>query len=543
MVDRYDQLDDVLGTTATAFLGITLRCARCHDHKFEPFSQVDYYRMLAVFEPLKRPQNDRAELDRPVGTDAELAAYHVRAAKADAEFDATWGRIEGLVKPEIARLISPAGETKAGKRPEKRTSLPPLAVAAFRTESSKRSQGLREIVKAFALKLTAEVREISPPEVKEALRPLEARMAAIAASRGELPRAYIWYEEGPKAPITHVLKRGNPEQRGVAVDAGLPAALPAKLAGRPRPTAKSSGRRLWLARWLTGPENTLVARALVNRIWQFHFGRGLVASSNDLGVMGEDPTHPELLDWLATRSVELEWRLKPLHRQIVLSQTYQQSSEFQPDASKVDPDDAMLWRHRQRRLEAEVIRDSILTISGELNSKMAGPGFYPTLPRAVLEGQSQPGLGWGKSDEGEHARRSVYIFAKRSLGVPEIELLDAPDSTSSCEQRIVSTTGPQALAFLNGAFIHEQSRHFAARLVAEAGERPTNQVNRAFSLALGRLPRPEESRLSLEFLVKQEQQVKTELAGKNAESGEAARRALEAFCLVVLNSNELVYSN
>jgi hypothetical protein len=281
----------------------------------------------------------------------------------------------------------------------------------------------------------------------------------------------------------------------------------------------------------------------VNRIWQFHFGRGLVASSNDLGVMGDVPTHPELLDWLAARSVALGWRLKPLHRQIVLSHTYQQSSEFQADAAKVDPDDAMLWRHQQRRLEAEVIRDSILAISGELNSKMAGPGFYPTLPRAVLEGQSQPGLGWGKSDEREQARRSVYIFAKRSLGVPEIELLDAPDTTSSCEQRIVSTTGPQALAFLNGAFIHEQSRHFAARLIADVGEQPTNQVDRAFSLALGRLPRAEELRASLEFLAKQERQITTESGGTSLKSGDAARRALEAFCLVVLNSNELVYTN
>jgi Protein of unknown function (DUF1553) len=203
----------------------------------------------------------------------------------------------------------------------------------------------------------------------------------------------------------------------------------------------------------------------------------------------------------------------------------------------------MLWRHRQRRLEAEVIRDSILAISGQLNTRMAGPGFYPTLPVAVLEGQSQPGQGWGKSDPFEQARRSIYIFAKRSLGVPEIELLDAPDNTSSCEQRIVSTTGPQALAFMNGAFIHEQSQHFAARLVAEAGEQAKNQVERAFALALGRLPRPLELRASLEFLANQEQQIKNEIIGEKPHHGGARRRALEAFCLVVLNSNELVYSN
>ena len=543
MVDRYDQLDDVLGTTATAFLGITLRCARCHDHKFEPFSQADYYRMLAVFEPLKRPQLDRADLDRPVGTDAELAAYSERAAKANAQFAETWGRIEGLVNVEIDRLVAPAPRPKDGKQPVKRTSLPPLAVAAFRTASSKRTLAQRELVREFAEKLAEEAREIAPPEVREALRPLEAKLALVKAARGELPRAYIWYEDGPKAPVTHVLKRGNPEQKGVAVEAGLPAVLAAKQFGRPIPTGRTSGLRLWLARWLTSPENPLVARVLANRIWQFHFGRGLVASSNDLGVMGDTPTHPELLDWLAAESMASGWRVKPLHRMIILSHAYQRSSEFQRDADKLDPDNALLWRHRQRRLEAEVIRDSIMAVSGQLNGKMAGPGFYPALPTVVLEGQSQPGQGWGKSDTREQARRSVYIFAKRSLGVPEIDLLDAPDTTSSCEQRIVSTTGPQALAFLNGAFIHEQSRHFAARLVAEAGARPENQVDRAFALALGRPPRPDESRASVQFLEKQEQQIKLETTGERARITDAKRKALEAFCLVVLNANELVYSN
>ena len=261
--------------------------------------------------------------------------------------------------------------------------------------------------------------------------------------------------------------------------------------------------------------------------------------------MGDTPTHPELLDWLASEMVASGWRLKPLHRMIVLSQTYQRSSAWQPEAAKVDPDDTMLWRFRQRRLEAEVVRDSILAVSGQLNTRMAGPGFYPTLPRAVLEGQSRPGEGWGKSGEREQSRRSVYIFAKRSLAVPELELLDAPDSTSSCEQRVVSTTGPQALAFLNGAFIHEQARQFASRLVAEAGERREDQVARAFALALSRPPRLDESRAALEFLEKQEQQIKIEIAGAKSPHapGDGARRALEAFCLVVLNTNEVVYNN
>ncbi len=381
------------------------------------------------------------------------------------------------------------------------------------------------MVRHFAATLAAEARGIAPPEVAAALRPLEERLAAIKAAHKELPHAYIWYEDGPKAPVTHVLKRGNPAGPGPAAEPGFPAVLSTKRGDQPRPTARSSGRRLWLARWLSSPENPLVARVIANRVWQFHFGRGIVGSANDLGVMGDEPSHPELLDWLASELIAGGWRLKPLHRKIVLSETYQRSARLQAQAAKVDPDDTMLWRHRGRRLEAEVVRDSILAVSGRLNTKLNGPGFYPTLPAAVLAGQSVPGDGWGKSDEHAQSRRSIYIFAKRSLGVPEIELLDAPDSTSSCEQRIVSTTGPQALAFLNGAFIHEQARHFASRLVAEAGGRPEDQIDRAFLLALSRSPRADEVRASLEFLRTQEQLIQSETADAKSAHRTSRRQA------------------
>jgi hypothetical protein len=423
--------------------------------------------------------------------------------------------------------------------------LPAPATVAFRTAAASRTPDQRFLVEEYGAKLLAEAVKLAPAEVKAALRPLEERLGAVRAGRKELPRAYIWYEEGPKAPITHVLKRGNPEQPGPALEPGLPAVLAPEQRDQPRPTARSTGRRLWLAHWLTRGENPLVARVIVNRLWQFHFGRGLVASSNDLGVMGDAPTHPELLDWLAAEAMDLGWRLKPLHRLIALSATYAQSSASQVEAAGIDPENTMLWRHRQRRLEAEGVRDSILAVSGQLNARMAGPGFYPTLPPAVLAGQSVPGQGWGKSDEREQARRSVYIFAKRSLGVPEIDLLDGPDTTSSCEQRIVSTTGPQALAFLNGSFIHEQARKFASRLIAEAGDQPRSQVERAFALALVRPPRPEETRASLAFLEKQEGQIKSETGPtKPTRSPEEIRRAaLEAFCLVIFNTNEFVYTN
>jgi hypothetical protein len=413
-VDRYDQLDDVLGTTATAFLGLTLRCARCHDHKFEPFPQSDYYRMLAVFEPLKRPQNGRTDLDLPVGPR------------------------EGL------------------------SGLWPLSLGGT--------------------------------------------------------RAYIWQEE-LKPSATHVFRRGDPNKPREEVTAGVPSIL-GKQPESPRPTAKTSGRRLWLARWLTNRENPLPARVMVNRVWQGHFGRGLVPTANDFGTAGEPPTHPELLDWLADRFVADGWRLKSLHRLIVLSNMYQMSAAAPERAVRADPKDALLGRWRQRRLEAEAVRDAMLAVSGGLNLQGRGPSMYPTLARAVLEGQSRPGEGWGKSDERQQARRSVYIYVKRVLAVPELDLLDAPDTTSSCEARPASTTAPQALTFLNGAFANEQARHFADRLRREAGDDPAAQVRRAFELALCRRPGDQEVTASVAFV---------------------NRQCLEAFCLVVLNLNEFVY--
>ena len=543
-VDRYDQLDDVLGTAATAFLGITLRCARCHDHKFEPFSQVDYYRMLAVFEPLKRPQEGRIERDLPVGTEAELAAYQGRLAEWEAQLSRAWGRIEGLIRPEIDQLLAPVVLSKDGKPAGKRISLPPEAIKAFQTETSNRTTAQRNLVWSLAEPLETAVRSIAPDEVKAALKPLDERMTAIKAARPPAPpHAYIWSEDGPKSPLTHVFKRGDPARPGALALPGVPSVLTARQPDPPRPTARTTGRRLWLGRWLTSPENPLVARVIVNRIWQSHFGQGIVASSSDFGVMGDPPSHPELLDWLASELVASGWRLKPLHRMIVLSQTYRRSSAFEPEAAKVDPSDALLWRWRQRRLDAEVVRDSILAVSGQLNPRMGGPGFYPTLPRAVLEGQSRPGEGWGKSDEREEARRSIYIFAKRSLAVPELELLDTPDTTGSCERRTVSTTGPQALTFLNGAFVHQHARYFASRLASELGPSAKDQVERAFALALGRPPRADESRAALEFLDKQERQIRVDAAGTENKAVDVHRNALEAFCLVVLNMNEFVYNN
>jgi hypothetical protein len=237
------------------------------------------------------------------------------------------------------------------------------------------------------------------------------------------------------------------------------------------------------------------------------------------------------------------WRLKPLHRMIVLSNAYQMGSSADPRVAAADPENALLWRWRQRRLEAEAVRDAALAVSGRLNPQMAGPSIYPPLPQAVLDGQSRPGDGWGKSDERQAARRSIYIFVKRSLAVPELDLLDAPDTTSSCEQRAVSTTGPQALTFLNGEFMHQQALAFADRLLREAGASDQGLITRAFALALCRPPRPGEVQAAQEFLAKQQTQIEREAAPHKPDGHEARRKALAALCLVLLNTNEFVYLN
>jgi hypothetical protein len=489
-IDRYDQLDDVLGVTCTAFLAQTIRCARCHDHKFEPFPTREYYELLAVFQPLRRPQKGREDLDVLVGTDEELAAYQRHQAMRHQT-------VYRLMELELYRVL---GEL-SGRR------------------------GLRPLIE------------------RETVARLRARAEDLERNAAPIPpRAYIWREDGPRAPVTRILRRGIPRQAGKAVEPALPAVLAARQLPGPTPLKHSAGRRLWLAKWIASLDNPLTARVITNRVWQWHLGRGLVATSNDFGLAGEQPTHPELLDWLAAELVQSGWSLKHLHRLIVNSATYQTSSVLfassRQDQAKLL---ALYGRWRLRRVEAEVLRDSALAVAGMLNRQAGGPGVYPPLPPAVLATQSLPGLGWGRSDENQSARRSVYVFAKRSLQLPELELLDTPDSTSPCECRPMSTTAPQALTLLNGAFLNEQASRFADRLRREAGAEPAAQVRRAFLLALCRPPRPDEEKLALAFLDRQARQIAMDRRKAGQRPGDARGAALASLCLVLLNSNEFAY--
>jgi hypothetical protein len=306
---------------------------------------------------------------------------------------------------------------------------------------------------------------------------------------------------------------------------------------------RTSRRRLSLARWLVDPGNPLTARVIVNRIWQFHFGEGLVRTGSDFGVMGDPPTHPDLLDYLAGELIRHRWSLKWLHRLILTSNTYKMSKQWHDEYGAADPENRLWWRFPYRRLEVEAIRDSMLLVSGRLSPKMFGPPMFPFVPKEAREGNSDPDKIWPAYDEAEASRRTVYAFIKRSLVVPMIEVLDLCDTTKSSARRAVTSVAPQALTLFNGQFVNEQAAHLAARIEREAGADATRQIDLAYRLALAREPTATERNTMLEFMATEASRLVEELAGSEAPLTPAAARqkALEQLCRVIFNLNEFVY--
>jgi hypothetical protein len=414
---KFEQLDDLIHATSTAFLAITLKCARCHDHKFDPIPQTDYYAMLNFF----------------VGG-----------------------------KPAAGPLLA-------------------------------------------------------------------------------------YTDAGPQSPTVQLLQGGDPTRPGATVAPGFltMAVAVSRAVDPPPPDAKTTGRRTQLARWITDPRNPLTARVIVNRLWQHHFGEGLVRTPDNFGTLSSPPSHPELLDYLAGKLVEGGWRLKRLHRLIMLSSAYQMDSTHPLEAeySRADFANALCWRANRRRLESEPLRDAMLAVSGQLNGKIGGPSFFPPATKESLEGLSKKGAEWGQSPFDEQCRRSVYMMTKRSLLLPLMTTFDFSDTTQPCSQRNVSTVAPQALALLNNEFVHGQSGALAARIIAEAGSAPAPQIERAWWLALGRPPSDDERQAAIAHLAAQQahwgsRSVKDQ---KPLEDGEAARFALASLCHVLFNLNEFIY--
>ncbi len=472
--DRFDQLDDIVSTTSQVFLGLTLGCARCHNHKFEPLTARDYYSMVAIFNGLQRPRKGRTELDLPAGTWQEVAA----ASERDRRIYACERRIEEIREP-VRKKLAAAGTAKV--EPEK-------------------------------------VTEALTPEAKREIAANQERIDELRQSWANVQRAYYLNEPNPQPPRTFLLVRGKAAQPGPEVPPAVPEIL-GKQPAFPQPE-RTSLRRLTLAQWLVSPENPLTARVIVNRVWQHHFGEGLVRTPSDFGVMGEKPTHPELLDWLATWFMDNGWSIKKLHRLILASNTYRMSKQWNSVYGEQDPEDRLLWRMPYQRLEVEAIRDSALAASGQLNPKMFGPSMYPHIPPAAMEGSSDPDKIWKESDEHEASRRTIYAFIKRSMVVPMLEVMDLCDSSRTSAKRQNTSVATQALTLFNGDFVNRQSQHLADRLRKEAADDPARQIDLAYRLTLARPPKPAETTAMLDFL---------------------KREPLEQMCRVIFNLNEFAY--
>ena len=525
--DRFDQLDDIVTTTSQVFLGLTLGCARCHNHKFDPLTARDYYAMVAIFNGLVRPQTGRSELDLPLGSRVELeevAAIESRIKPFEEEIEA------------LKRSYWPAF-LHSGK-----SKLDEGSVEAFLTDTDKRTAEQERLVERNSGRLKGEVEENLSEELKKRIAGLNEAIAQLRESIPDLPRGYFLHEPSPEPQATHSLIRGSAHNPGLETSPAVPAVL-ADAQPRFPASSRTSLRRLTLARWIASPDNPLTARVIVNRVWQHHFGEGLVRTPSNFGKIGQPPTHPKLLDWMAAWFVDNGWSIKKLHRLILTSNTYRMSKQWNTEYGAEDPENRLLWRVSYTRLEVEAIRDSMLAVTGRLNRKMYGPSMLPPISESALEGHSDPDKIWKPSEENEASRRTIYAFIKRSMVIPMLEVLDLCDTTRSTVKRAVTSVAPQALTLFNGDFVTKQVRYFAERVVWEVGIDPEKQIERAYLLALARPPTKAERGRMTAFVSREADAWIRESSGRPRDPAMARRHALEQMCRVILNLNEFVYTD
>jgi hypothetical protein len=515
MQRRQELLNDITDTAGYAFMAMTMGCARCHDHKFDPILQKDYYRLQAFFA------NTRIEDNLPLAGPTRLKEWEAK--------NAAWETATKSIRDEMAALLEPARKTLYQEGFEK---FPPEIQDAVNTPADQRtpiqwhmfhkSKPQIEVTdKQAAAKLKADARA--------RYRELQTELASFDSIKPEpMPMAQTMIDNGVHSPKTHVLSVGVYDAYREEVQPGFLTILdPTDAKITPPAGLASSGRRTALARWLTASSNPLTARVMVNRVWHHHFGRGIVGTPNDFGVMGERPTNRELLDWLTADFTANGWSLKKLHRSILLSNTYQQSSDHRADAAAADPDNKLHWRFSRRRIEGETIRDAMLQVSGVLNPQMGGPGVFPPLPPGMVTRG-----GWDNHQPLDQSRRrSIYTFVRRNTRYPMFEVFDMPDTHESCGRRNQTVTPTQALELLNNSQVVDWSKALAGRVANDSGMSRQSQVERAWRLVYARQPSDEEARDAEAFLAKQ-----TALAGNPQE-------ALADLCHMLLSSNEFLYLN
>ncbi len=488
-------LNDLTDVTGDVFLGLGVQCARCHDHKFDPILQKDYFRLKAFFAPLLPRQ------DLFVASAQEQAEYEARSAG--------WREAARDVLARIEAIEAPIRERAAKSTYEKFPADIQSLIKKLPSERTPAEQQIYELAFRQTRYEWARLQTHFKGDEKQRLEVLNKDLKAFDSLKPEpLPPAFTVTDVGPIAPPVLLPKAGS----GSSVEPGFLSVLdptPVQILRTSR-MASSTGRRATLAKWLTSPDNPLAARVIVNRVWQYHFGRGLAANSSDFGALGEKPTHPELLDWLAIRFVRDGWSFKKLHRIILMSATYRQaavdrdairnesadsaSGSSAPsatsgtiDSTKIDPENRLLSHFSTRRLEAEQIRDALFVVTGELNLSAGGPS----------------------TDFGQ-PRRTVYARVTRNLRDPLMDVFDTPENFTSTSQRNVTTTPTQSLLLINSQFMQQRAKAFARRLVREAGDEDDHRVERAYQLAFGRAPNESELRRVKDFLVEQSRNTQSE---------------------------------
>jgi len=571
---RYEYLDDMIRTTFQGFMGLSVNCARCHDHKFDPISRMDYYRTMAMIF-------GNVDYNHPLAPPEKIAEYERTRKEVEEQVRPLWRKVAEIETPYRKaqfekRLAKFPEEIQLAVRTpeEKRTPGQKLLAAqivsldidpdAFAnqnlTASSYRGIKMSEADEEVRKKLVDRIQELQkrqppPLPVTEGVRDGDYRLIPDGPGDEPLPGKGNRFDYGVEccflpqpgkqyqAPPVYFGSNGvdvADDQKSFIVEPGylqvlVSGASPPPVTHPPE-SGGSSGRRRALAEWIASPDNPLTARVMVNRIWHWHFGHGIVRTPSNFGKMGVKPSHPELLDWLATEFIRQGWSIKQMHRLIMNSRTYKMASSFSSAENlEQDPNNVYLWRFPLRRLEAEAIRDIILSASGNINLQAGGEPFFPAIPPSVRDSYRQGKWVLTKEDQSTW-RRSIYAYWKRGLKYPMFEVHDQPDPNVTCESRNVTTVPTQALTMLNNEFVLIQARSFAERVLRDAGSDPVRQVQLLYRIALSREPALKELERGREFILRQRDYHN----GRNHDTNLAA---LTDLAHVMLNTNEFVYIN
>jgi hypothetical protein len=514
---RLDALDDLVSTTSMTFMGMTVGCARCHNHKFDPIAQKDYYRMQAVFFSTRA-------VEHPLVPEAEMAANRRERERIDALQKPIQAKQKALEQPYHQIIV----DREVAKLPE-------YMQIAWKTPADRRTEGQRLNVKQIEDTLAVgslrklvkeeDVVALMPADVKAEHATIKAEIQALERQKPRRPpTARAIGERGRNPQPSFFLHRGSQDARGSRMTPGV---LTVASNGEwpfpaPPEDAQSSWQRKGFAEWLVSPDNPLTSRVMVNRLWQHHFAEGIVRTPSNFGKMGVPPTHPALLDYLAVEFVERGWSVKAMHRLMLTSEAYRMASADVTSNVGIDPENRLLWRMPRVRLEAEAIRDSILAVAGTLDRKLGGPSIFPYIDPDLFEKSSN--RDWrGKPDsDPETWRRSLYVFSKRSIRYPMFETFDQPNLINSIDRRNRTTIAPQALILMNNQTILFQAGRFADRVRTEAGADVGRQVDRAMLLALGRPPDQFERERAITFV-------------NESDDG------LAEFCHILFNLNEFLF--